>query len=869
MRPLLARIAALFQRRRTEQELADEMSAHLDFAAADNVASGMSPEEARRAAALKFGGALQTTEAYRDRDGWPMLEHAMQDLRYAIRVLAKRPILLATTTVSIGVGVGINVAVFSVLRAVLLQTEPTAAAPEDLFRVQPGLSYPNYVDVRSNDAFVDLAARQSSTLTYRTGDSTTTVGAQVVSDNFFEVLGLHAVHGRTFGADRRLDTIKDANVVVISYRFWQRLGGDQTVIGRTLYLNGWPYSIAGVLPPGVYSMLGPLVSPSVYVPLGPRVNRGLENRSAAQFDLVGRLRNGMTRKEVAAALAVVARDLERRFPDANPGLSRTLSIAPRLSVVERLETPAGRIVFTLVGALYAVVGLVLLVACANVAGLLLARSAQRSHEIAIRIALGATRGRLVQQFLAESLVVATLGCMAGAALWVVATTVLQTTALVANAGVDLIPTPMSLAQCGLLLVVVTVACGIGPALTASQFTPGPRIQAPRTGLGLKRWSLGQSLVAGQVAVSFILLVGACALLFSMVRQQLADPGFDIAHTLSIQMRLPTSLNTLPFFALRDRLAMVPGVAVVSSGDLPVGLFSFDRIHKADTTDDAGLAVEVNRVGPRYLETMGIRILRGRDVRDEDVSRTVPATPVIVGETLARRYFGSLDVLDRELVLSRDPENGREARRLHIVGVSQDGAVQVFGGNRIAVLYLPALSPSSLVVRVAGSAIGAVRELERTVAVLEPGAAINVSPMATRLSSVLLPVRIATIFLSALGIVGLVLAMTGLYGSVSYTAARRRFEIGVRIALGASWSAIVRLMLHDAVAIVGVGSLVGSGLSFALTRAIWPLLAGDQSSMTPLAIAAVFVLTLVVAVAAALRPALAAAAVDPVLALRQD
>jgi predicted permease len=870
VRSLLARVLALFRRRQADEELSDEIGAHLDFAAAENVARGMSPEEARLTAALKFGGVLQTKEAYRDRQGWPRLEHLFNDLRHAIRVLAKRPILLATTTISIGLGVGINVAVYSVLRTVLFETGVTAAAaPDDLFRLAPGLSYPNYVDVRTNDAFVDLAAMQASTLTYRAGDTTTTIGARVVSDNFFEVLGLHALYGRTFGSKDDVHTIKDSNVVVISYGFWRRLGGDQTVVERTLYLNGWPYTVVGVLPNGVYSMTGPLVSPSVYVPLGPRVNRALEVRSAAQFDVVGRLRNGMTHQQASAALGAMAQDLERRFPDANLGMRRALSIAPLRGVVQQLEAPAGRVAFTLASALYAVVGLVLLVACANVAGLLLARAAERARETSIRIALGATRGRLLQQFLAESLVVATLGCLAGAAFWIVVSAILPRTALIVNAGIDLIPAPLSLVQCGLLTVVVTIACGIGPALTANQFTPGVGLQPSRTGISLKRWGLRQSLVVAQVGVSFILLVGASALLFSLFRQQLADPGFDITHTLSIQMRLSTTSTGPDFFALRDAIRTIPAVEAVSSGDLPVGLIGFDRVYKIGATNDQGFSVQVNQVGPRYLETMGIHVIRGRDLSDEDVRRaSTPATPVVIGETLARRYLGSIDVIDQQLVLPRDPENGRAARRLQIVGVSQDGAVQVFGGDRIPVLYFPALSPS-LVVRVAGTLTGALRALERTVATLEPGAAVTVAPMATRLAAVLLPVRVATILLSSLGAVGLVLTVTGLYGVVSYAFNRRRFEIGLRIALGASWSSIMRLMLQDAVVIVGAGSIAGGVLSFALIRAIWPLLAGDQSSMTPLALLAVFVLMLTVGIAAALRPALGAAAVDPMLALRQD
>jgi predicted lysophospholipase L1 biosynthesis ABC-type transport system permease subunit len=302
--------------------------------------------------------------------------------------------------------------------------------------------------------------------------------------------------------------------------------------------------------------------------------------------------------------------------------------------------------------------------------------------------------------------------------------------------------------------------------------------------------------------------------------------------------------------------------------LPLGLIGFDRVHKAGATDDAGFSVQVNRVGPRYLETMGIHVLRGRDLRDEDLRRNSTTTVVVVGETFARRYLGSLDVIDQQLVLARDLENGREARRLQIVGVSQDGAVQVFGGDRVPVIYFPALS-SSLVVRVAGSPAGAVRVLERTVATLEPGAAVTVAPMAARLAGVLLPVRVATLFLSALGAVGLVLAMTGLYGIVSYAANRRRFEIGLRIALGASWSAIMQLMLWDAIMIVGAGSIAGGMLSFVLIRALWPLIAGGQSATTPLALLPVFVLMMSVGIVAALRPALAAASLDPMRALRQD
>jgi len=867
MRALLMRLWALIRRRRFDTELSDEMSAHIDFATADYIAAGLPPDDARRKARLEFGGTMQTQEAYRDREGWPAIEHLVQDVAYAMRVLSKRRVLLVTTTVSIAFGVGINIAAFSLLRTILFQPGMTADAPDQLFALTPGLSYPNYVDLRAVDAFHDLAAMQSSTLTYRRGDATTTIGARVVSDNFFEVLRLHAQHGRIFGTSDSAATIRDDAAIVISYAFWLRLGGDQSVIGRSVYLNGWPYVIAGVLPRDAYTLVAPLVAPSVYVQLGPRVNRALDARQAAQFDIVGRLRAGMTRAQASSSVHAVARDLERQFPDVNNSLGRTLSISRIGSLTTRLGSSAGRIVFTLAGALYGIVALVLLVACANVSGMLLARAAERTREISIRIALGATRARLVQQCLAESLVVATMGCVAGALAWLAVITAVPKTSTIVNAGIDLIPLPLSLVQCGLLVVLVTLVCGIGPALMVKQLAPGPG--RDRLVIARSKWSTSQWLVAVQVGVAVVVLAGACSLVFTIVRQQFADPGFDVAHTISIEARWPTTSNGPDFFALRERLSQISGVEAVSTGGLPVGLIGFTRVHKIGTVNDPGWAVEINRVGPRYLATMGIQLLRGRDISDEDVRQSGDAaTPVVVGDTLARRYLGSVDVIDELLELPRDQENGTQARRMRIVGVSKDSLIQVFGGDRVPILFLPALS-SSFAVRVSGAPTPVLQPIERAIVALEPGAAVTVTPTAARLSRVLLPVQVAAIVLGILGTIGLTLAMTGLYGVVSYSAHRRRLEIGVRIALGATWGKVMRLVLQEAVGPVGIGSAAGGLLSLLLIRAIWPLLAGQQSATAPAALLVVFALTLLASLGAVLRPALAAASVDPMVTLRQD
>ena len=258
-----------------------------------------------------------------------------------------------------------------------------------------------------------------------------------------------------------------------------------------------------------------------------------------------------------------------------------------------------------------------------------------------------------------------------------------------NAGIDLIPLPLSLLQCGLLVVVVTLACGIGPALTVRQLAPGLPHRGSIRGRRLRTWSPGQWLVVGQVAIAFVVLAGASALLFSITRQQFADPGFDIAHTVSIEARWPTTSNGPDFFALRERLERVPGVDAVSSGGLPVGLIGFTRVHKIGAVDDEGWSVEVNRVGPRYLRTLNIQLLRGRDFSDDDL-RGGPdgAVPIIVGDTLARRYFGSIDVIDEQLMLARDEENGTRARRLQIVGVSRDSRIQVFARRSCSDPVLP-------------------------------------------------------------------------------------------------------------------------------------------------------------------------------------
>lgn len=785
----------------------------------------------------------------------------VDDIRYAVRVLAKRPLVLGAAIASIAIGAGLNVGVYAVLQRVMFESALTASAPEQLVRIEPGVSFPNYRDLRSADLPVDLAAMQMARLTWRTPDGVKALSGHVVSDNFFDVVGMRPIVGRTFTANDRDRT----DLVVLSYRFWQQLGGDAAIVGRSIELNGWPYEIAGVLPKGFRAVA--IASGSVYVPIGARVTEALESRRAAQFDLFGRLHDGVTREQALGALRAAAGPIEARFPDVNAGLARGFAGLSMDGFSFLRHIPPGRMVLGAAATLYALVGLALFVTCANVAGLLVSRADERRHEIAVRVALGATRARLTQQFLAESFVISTLGCAAGAAVWMIAVAWLQNGVLLSSpTEITVIPESLPLRYCLFLVCLVTVACGIAPAARANRLSVIAALQSRRTGRLFRRVSVQRVLVALQMAICFVLLTAAIFLLHNLLRLQIADPGFDIAHTLTIDVQLPTSAQPRNAVDVRSAIRAVPGVHAVSWG-WPIGPPFAERIRPAGSRDGASVTIDVRRVGPRFFDTMQIPLALGRDLNDEDVGASAPK-PVVVNETFARRYLAAVDPIGCQFVRPRDPENGRAEQVLEIVGVARDTLARTVGDAHVPVVYLPQRS-SSLTVRMAGPAAAAVRLLQQIVERVEPaGTVVVVAPMADSVATALMPMRIATMLLGAVGTIGIVLAMTGLFAMVSHAATRRTFEIGVRIAFGAPRSAIVRMIVGDGLRIVAAGCLAGAVLSFALARLLQSVIS-SQSLVDPLAWVAAILLLLVVGIGASLRPATRAGRADPMVALRSE
>jgi predicted permease len=785
--------------------------------------------------------------------------------------------LLVGTTLSIALGVGINLGVYGVLRRVLFEPSIAAAKPDELLRVGPELSYPTFRDLRASGIFESLAASQMATLPWQSGDGTTAVAAGVVSANFFEVLGVRPLLGRGFDDARDAGGTPTGDAAMLSFSFWQRrFAGDPAAIGQTMTLNGWPFTVVGVLPRSFYTTIGPMVAPNLYVPISDHVSQALDSRNAPQFDAVGRRRRDMTDAQTIAALRVVAEGIERRFPVESAGLTRGLrAVSPDfIGLLSSDVSPAVRLaVFSAAGGLYAAVALVLLIACANVAGLLLARAIGRDREMSVRVALGATRSRIVQQLLAESFVVAVIGCSFGTFLSWAAMAWLPRASVLVEAGINVIPPSTPLGYSFALIILVTFAAGGVPALRVSQTVPALGIRQPDSGLA--RWSLARTLVAVQIAVCFVLLTGSTLLLLSIMRQRALEVGFDTTHTISVEMRLPKksapSDSSFSAAAIRALVESIPGVqSATEARYLPLGFLTWRAYARRDQ-ERAGdsFAIDIHPVGPRYLETMQIPLERGRDFASQDleIGSYTQSTPVIVNHTLAARYFASVDPVGRMLWLETDPGRGRN-QRLRIIGVARDSKLRSLSEDPFPVLYLPEAS-RSMVVRVTGAAAQSARGLERALRIAFPGGVISATPMSDQLAFALLPARIASFLLMVLGGLGLILAMTGLHGVISYTTARRTFEIGIRRALGASRAAILKTVLHDALVVVVIGSVAGGLLAAVLTRILWPLLAGDRTSLTPAALAVVFALIAAVGVLAALRPALRAANVDPVMALRHD
>jgi putative ABC transport system permease protein len=873
LRVLLSRILGLFGQRRSADELDAEVQSHLDMLEERFIRQGMNSSDARHEARRQFGGFTQVKEDLREQCALLWVEACARDVRHAGRQLrrSKRFAVLAVLTLALGIGA--TTAVFAVLDAVVLRPLPYAE-PDRLvaFRSldrrgtpQPAqLSYPNFLDFRkANDVFEHLVSYRDTQFTLTGVQSALQVTGEIVSWDLFPLLGVPLEHGRGFLPEEERP---GHHVVVLSHELWiSRFAGDARVIGSAIAMNGRPFTVIGVTPEGFRF---PILLPSaqMWVSLSEDA-AGDRERGARMLDVIGRLKPGTSIEQARTRMDAVAGALARQYVDTNTQIATTW-IEPEL---QRLTGDGQAPLWILLGAVI----LVLLIACATVAGLLLARSGERAREFAVRMALGASRSALVRQLLVESLI---LG-LAGAACGVLLASVMLRAAVplagegvprLASATVDARVLAFSIG----LAIVTSVLFGLAPALRATATDPASVSKESVRSIAPGHDRLRSGLVIGQVAIGIVLLVGSELLLASFLEVVRRDPGFRPDHLLTFEIglsepRYPVAQQILFSDRLLERLRTIPGVQAAATGSpLPlqghVMRIGFDIEERRAPIQNRPRS-DVAIVSPGYFAAMGIPLLKGRGFAQQDDDRAQPV--VVINRALARKYFPGADPIGKRM----QPGVGPRPIMRAIVGVVGDAKQVVLGTEPDPIYYLPykqlPWNIGAIVLRTAGSpfeveaaARAALEELDRDVPMHRVRSGDELSAM------MIAPARFGTMTMTGFAAVALLLSVAGLYGVLSYMVARRRRELGVRIALGAGRGDVVRIVVRRAVILVATGLTVGSILALSLTRLLGGVISGVPDRIPAVAIAcAVVVMTSSVAV---LAPAWRAASIDPTRALEE-
>ncbi len=799
----------------------------------------------------------------------------VQDLRYGLRMLARNPGFTAVAVFSLALGIGPNTTIFSLINAVFL-SEVTAVEPERLMHIDVGkanqVSYPNYRDLAESKALAGLAGYSHIEMNWQRGEAPERAASYLVTANFFEVLGVQAKMGRVFTAEEARPE-RNPQLAVLSHGFWQRrLGGTPSILDSVLTLNDQRYTVVGILPPA-YRAVGEYgTAPDLYLPLSSLSFSELNNRSQICVELVGRLAAGVTRQQARAALTAVAQRLEQAHPRENEGFGKVRRMFG-LSRVERLQQVSSNAGVLFAGLLAIVVGLVLLIACANVAGLLLARATTRRREIAVRLALGASRRRLLQQLLTESFLLAFLGAAFGLLLNLWLADLINRVQLPSFASFELhlAPNVRLLLYSMIVTAGATVLCGLMPALAATRPELLSALKQAEPRFAHRRFTLRSVLVVGQVAVSLVLLVAASLFLRSLGTLAKADPGFNVANTLSVRVNHVGDSNAGAFYEqAMGRLQAIPGVVAASCAAIVPLSFSSagDQVEIEGRTQGGPIGVGVNAVGPRFFETIGIPLLRGREFQIAD--REGAPRVAIINETFAKHYFPNQDPVGKRLFDRLNNERGV----LEIVGVVRDHKYRA-SDQSIPFVYRSHKQPPwirkylTLVVRTAGAPNAVRAGVQQAVHELDPSASVDIRTFEDVAAFSLFPGRLAAVLLTGLGSLGLLLAVVGLYGVMAYAVSRRTPEFGIRVALGATRTHLLRMVLGEGLVLVSLGAAIGLVLSLILNQPLATFLAPGIGSTDPVSLAVVTLVFALVGIGACLVPARRAAKVDPIVALRHE
>jgi putative ABC transport system permease protein len=871
-------IRSIARRGALESGLAEEMRFHVDQQTDKNRRAGMSPDEARRQALIRFGGLERIKESTRDEIRPALLEDSVRDVRHGLRVLRRAPGFTAAALVTLALGIGATSAIFSVVRTVMLAPLPYRE-PDRLVAVwetnrggtsRNVIAPANFVAWRERTQTLEhLGMVGPATVAMVVDGQPDEISGLTVSSDVFRALGVQPALGRSYTVEEDLGG--RGAVIVLSHEFWQRrLGGRRDVLDMILGTDDGPRTVIGVMPVG-FTIVGQKAD--FLLPYGQTLEQLRAVRGRGNSYALARLREGVSFEQAFAEMRRIYADLEKEEPQRNA--RRTVMLIPLQDQMVGELRPA---IFALVGA----VVLVLLVACVNVANLLLARSAARERELGMRTALGARRSRLVRQMLVESLALAAAGGLLG-----LAVAALCHRGLLALVG-DRIPVPR-LEQVTLDLPVVAftmavalatgIVFGVVPALVSTRDASEALRDGGRHGGGRRLHGVLSTLVVAEVALSLVLLAGAGLLMRSFVKLQSVDPGFRAEGVLTAGVQLPATRYDLPeagsfFRESLSRIAALPGVEHAAGAScLPVPFAcigtSFWRVDRPKPADGQLASSQVRPVTPGFFRTLGIPHLAGRDFSDSDTVDSVPVA--IVSEELVRQQFPDGSPLGRRLRINVGHANGRNDVEWMVVGVVGNTRSSLDGPVRQTIFIPTTQRPGrgmTFFVRTRQDPMSLATSVTGTVHDMEAEAPVGIRTLDEVVGGTIARPRAISVLVGAFALVALALAAVGVYGVMAYSVRERTQEIGIRMALGATATSVFRLVLGQALRLVSIGVAAGLVAASALTRLLERLLY-EVAPLDPWTFVVTAVVLLVVATVASYVPARRGMCMAPVDALRTN
>jgi len=892
----------LFHKARVERDLSDEVRSYVEMLTEEKIKAGMNPEEARRAAIMELGGVEQVKEQIREVKMGAFLESLLQDLRFGLRSMRRSPGLTAVALLSLALGIGANTAIFSLMNAVMLRQLPvkepgrlvlfgkgtwggnTDSLPDGSWQL---FSFPFYREVQQkNQVFSGVTAILSIAMdvhgTIGGNGNIEPMNAQLVSGTYFSVLGLRPMLGRAF--TKADDEAPGGHpIAVVSYDWWkQRFGRDPSIVGKKVTIGSTVYTIIGVTPPEFF---GTTVdhSTNLWIPISMEKQvspgwNGLEDKHFQSNYILARLKPGVSIQQADANVNLLFKQALHEFAGPQPTKKQLQDIARARIDLTPAATGLSHIRFQFskpLEVLMAVVGLVLLIACANIANLLLARATTRHREIAVRQALGAGRMRLIRQLLTESLLLALAGGALGVALASLASRLLL---IMVSTGPQPLPLNVSpdarvLAFTFVLTLMTAVLFGTAPALHATRIELVSSLKERGATSARARSPLGKVLIVSQVGLSLVLLAGSGLFLRSLVNLSRVDTGFDKQNVLefhvdeaSVGYKEDARVANL-YRQIEQRVAAQPGIRADS--------FSFFTFNQGEWTGPVSIQGQVksipkdvvkNVVGSGYFQAMEIPLLVGRRFGPQDLANSQKVA--VINQTMARTFFPNESPIGRRF--GDDPEH---ANAIEVVGVVKDAKFQSLEEKPHAALYIPYSQHiqylNDFEVRYSGDAHAIIAEVRRAIGEVDGNLPVSgVTTLAAEVDDSIVNQRLVAQLSTFFGLLAVFLACIGIYGLMSYAVTRRTNEIGIRMALGAGRSSVQWLVMREVFLLVGIGLAVGVPAALAGGRLVSTMLFG-LTAADPFSLVAAVTLLLAAALLAGYLPARRASRVDPMEALRYE